>query len=1307
MSSNFVVSLAQDKFGYMWFGTNNGLNRYDGHSITTFWHDPADSSSLAWNWVESLLVDHEGNLWVGTHGGGLDLFDYDTESFIHYRHDSEDLLSLSNDVITKLYEDSKQRLWVGTAYGGLNRFDRQTGSFKHYRRQKDKPQSLSDDNVRRIYEDRNGTLWVGTGGPQASRLGGLNRFDETTETFTRYFSDPQNEQTLMDDRVWGLYEDKTGVFWVGSWGDGLHQMDREQETFVRLRNGPGNPAQLSSPYLRRSDPTDPGFGAGITRIYQDRSDVLWIAAVYGGVDRFDLKTGERAHYEADRNIPNSVGLNWPWSIYEDRQNIIWLASAGNGVYKVLPGEFKHYQHSSIELNVQVVFEDQKKTIWVGTDKGLFQVDQKERALTPVSRQSKIPDRLARTSIQAVAGDRKGNLWFGTTDGLYRLETLTGRIKRYQSQLNVSHSLSHDWIVALAGSSKEGEALWIVSKDNTLHRYEADTDRFIRYSFLDSMTADWQSRHAIVALSRDTKGKLWMGMDAGGAFRWDPAAETLEYFPDVFSWAFTYHEDRKGRFWIGSRLSGIMQFDPEKGVVVQKITEKEGLASGRINGILEDQSGFLWLSAQDGYLSRFDPETGAIKNFDSKDGLKKNSFLPGSFYKRQNGDFLFGGSNGLTAFDPEAFAANPFPPEIAINHLKINGKTEIVAEKGSIELSHGENNLTFVFAALHYIRPDENQVLTKLENYDREWQDAEGRREIRYTNLDPGVYTFKVKAASSDDVWTEKEAALRILIHPPWWETWQAYLFYFLAVGLALYTAYRYQKRRWLLQASLQIEKTESKRLKELDEFKSRFYTNITHEFRTPLTVIQGLADQIGENPRWKTQEFAGLIKKNSQKLLQLINQMLDLSKLEAGKLESEYIQGDVVKYLGYLTESFHSLAFSRKIAIAFFSPVDKLLMDYDPEKLRQIIDNLVSNALKFTPEYGKVTISARAIGEKNGQKCLEINVRDTGKGIPKEKLPFIFDRFYQADNSSVRQGEGTGLGLALVKELLDLMGGSIRAESEMGKGTNFSLRLPIRNEAKLEAIESRSPLTLRSRESIISKLENSLPIGKKGEAPVVLLVEDNTDVVYYLRNCLEDQYQLLEANNGQTGIDKAFENIPDLVISDVMMPEMDGFELCRALKTDERTSHIPIILLTAKVTQSDKMEGLAHGADVYLSKPFQKEELLLRLENLLELRRKIQEKYRDGQSNTNQQTDPFLQKVFDIIETRLDDPDFSVLRLSRALGMSRVQVHRKLKALTGLSTTQYIRNIRMQKAYDLLKTSELTLRPVFQEHKMDNQLFTV
>lgn len=500
----------------------------------------------------------------------------------------------------------------------------------------------------------------------------------------------------------------------------------------------------------------------------------------------------------------------------------------------------------------------------------------------------------------------------------------------------------------------------------------------------------------------------------------------------------------------------------------------------------------------------------------------------------------------------------------------------------------------------------------------------------------------------------------------------------------------------LRQGQLADELAErNKQLQELDELKSRFFTNIAHELRTPLTIISGMANQMQENPEQWSDKGLKMILRNSDSLLNLVNQILDLRKLESGNLQLQLVQGDIIQYLNYIIESFQSLAESKDIQLHFLADEAKLLMDYDPEKFMRIVSNLLSNAIKYTPGGGNVYVQ---ISQNDDQ--LQIKVKDTGIGIPADKLPNIFDRFYQVDDSATRQGEGTGIGLALTKELVKLMAGDIQVQSVPERGSTFTVTLPIRQEAQLEMeivteAQSFAPPTLE-RSDVISHLEVS-----DSELPSLLIVEDNPDVVEYLRVCLEGLYHLEVANDGQTGIDKALEMVPDIIISDVMMPEKDGFELCQTLKTDERTSHIPIILLTAKADDESRISGLQRGADAYLPKPFNKQELIIRLEKLLELRKLLQERYGGmdfvTKNSTTPQEDEFILKVRKAVEDNLDDEDFGVMQLCRAVNLSRAQLHNKIKALTGRSTSNYIRTIRLHHARELLHNPNLNISQVAYE----------
>ena len=737
-------------------------------------------------------------------------------------------------------------------------------------------------------------------------------------------------------------------------------------------------------------------------------------------------------------------------------------------------------------------------------------------------------------------------------------------------------------------------------------------------------------------------------------------------------------------------------------------QRDGMPNDVVYGILEDSQGRLWLSTNWG-LSCFDPMAEIFFNYDISDGLQDYEFNTAACYKNpRTGEMLFGGVNGFNVFHPDSIEQDTFLPPSVISSLTRfkEGKAQVnhfLSDKKTMEFSYGEKILTFEFAALSFRKTSKIRYKYQLKGFSDEWYDMGTKREVTFTNLSPGDYIFKVLSTNSDGLWNSKPTALNITILPPWYRTWVAYIIYATLFIWAVYAYYSFQKRRWQLQTQLQLEQAEAARLKELSIAKNRLYTNITHEFRTPLSIIGGMASQIKENPKKWLQEGMDMIMRNTDQLLQLVNQMLDLRKLESGVMQTNMVQGDVIIYLKYLVESFHSLAEAKNINLSFHSDMEQLFMDYDPDKLQQIVANLLSNALKFTKEGGKVSLGVMI--QHPDSKELLLKFTDSGIGIAKEKLTYIFDRFYQIDNSDSRKAEGTGIGLALTKELVKLMGGEITVESAVGKGSEFTIALPINNLAPLVKQQPISPII----DAVPVFEETKVTFAKKNNLPLVLIIEDNADVVQYLKACLATDYQMAVATNGRKGVEMAIESIPDLIISDVMMPEMDGFEVCQNLKVDERTSHVPIILLTAKADVESKLKGLERGADAYLAKPFHKKELLVRVKKLLELRQKLQQHYRSlafsqsvdvsakKEGHIKASENEFVQKVRDIIEAHLEDTEFDMPHLCREVGMSRSQLHRKLTALTDLSPTRFIRHVRLAKAKSLLLETEETVAVVAYE----------
>ena len=802
-------------------------------------------------------------------------------------------------------------------------------------------------------------------------------------------------------------------------------------------------------------------------------------------------------------------------------------------------------------------------------------------------------------------------------------------------------------------------------------------------------------------------------------------------------------------WVGTKGSGLHRLDTRTKTFTYLNTQN-GLPNDVIYGMLNDDEGNLWMSSNKGII-QYDPSNGKIRNFTKADGMQSDEFNTWAYFKSPTGEMLFGGINGLNVFHPNDLKENPVVPKVwitglIVNNEKINvkdstGVLQLAIEYTSeITLPFSKNSIALEFAALEFSTPLKNRFRYFLEGAEEPWVHEDIDNKAQYLNLSPGSYTFKVKAANGDGVWNEQPTELKITILSPWYRSGWAYFVYALLMGIGIWQFQKFRENRLRLKLQVAQEQKEAARLKELDEFKSRLYTNITHEFRTPLTIISGMTEQIRKAPSQWLEKGTDMIKQNTQSLLNLVNQILELRKLDAKELRVNMVHGDIVQYLRYLTETYQSYAKGKNLELHFLSAQPSIMMDYDSDKILRIISNLLSNAIKYTPAGGNIYFHIDKKTE-NENLMLQLRVEDTGIGIPESELPFVFDRFYQVTDSMIRKGElarpngggpdrlrgsgGTGIGLALTQELVKLLKGKISVTSHVGvglpgekTGTTFLVQLPITKESEIQVGDTQTPpfpkeehlptdhtrpLTLTNDSAFTSSEIESETI-KNSSLPTLLIIEDNPDVTQYLIACLQESYQLLTTQNGQEGIDRAIEQVPDLIISDVMMPVKNGYEVCATLKEDERTSHIPIILLTAKADLDSKISGLKKGADAYLTKPFESKELLAQLENLWLLRKKLQERYSQLPSTTFDSAgigtpleDQFIQKIKNIIHENIDDESFGIQHLCRALAMSRTQVHNKIKALTGKSTSLLIRSIRLQKAKELLETTDLTVSQIAYE----------
>ena len=1275
-----VEALFQDRRGFIWLGSPTELAKYDGHSFQTYRYvtiDPVSGTRKRHSiYVKSIAEDENGNLWVGCRFEGPNKpvffkFDRESEQLIPYFF--ADTVQIIKDDVNQILIDH-EAMWLHTH--PLIRIDLSALS----------SQQLAPDNL--PYE--------------AFRAGekGLKNFP--TGTFTKDERDHLWLPFLSGAYEW-LPEQDTFLFHSMA-----HCLEKWRvrtphpiECVISAKNGWYWAFLYQKGYLLHFNPEldsmelkmEPDY-IGNARLLQTTSGQLWLGSSVGrgGLNLFDPETGKMQIINVKLDGVNFFPLLHVLSLMEDFSGNIWIGSRYGPLLKFEP---QRNQFHWLRFNPQVknslshdcirgIDQTENGDYWISTyGGGLNQWKREENTFIHFRKhpgQGRSGPTRDYLSGLTIAADDK--VWFGEGFSVGYYDPTTGNFKHYPGAG-----------VAISVLADREHRLWAAHWGGGLRQFDPAKDDFIYVGMPDPRDSNKLIHPPMTVTFQDSRGYLWMGSadpNMGGFYRYDPRKQKFRIFDLPLARSFC--EDRTGNIWVGSE-DGLHRYNPMTDEF-KRYGKEDGMPNTVVECLQEDHNGQIWIATDNG-LSRFDPKEQRFRNYFQSDGLPHNKFRRTS-YKNEKGELFFGGDFGLLYFHPDSLQDNRVPPKLSFTGIDLFGENVPIDENGilkkhisltkRLKFAHWQNDITIRFTALHYKNARKNQYRIWLENFNSDWRDVGNQRTVHYTNLDPGHYTFHVKAANSDGIWNEEGISLDIIIQPPWyWNAWMQLLYFLLAIGLVL-GVYRFQLNR-------RLSIVEANRLRELDEVKTNLYTNITHEFRTPLTVIQGISDQIQGHETEKT-----LIRRNSGQLLKLVNQMLDLARLDSGNMPLKMVQADIVPFILYLAESLQALARTKNIRLSTLSDLENLTMDFDPEKLQQIIVNLLSNAIKFTPEGGKVSLLLVENNE-NGIPYLYIKIRDTGPGIPEAQITKIFDRFYQIDDSTTRTSGGTGIGLALAKELAIKLGGDIQIESKVGKGTTLLVQLPISR----QAMPQQPQLSLNLTEEMPVKAvpeHTGDPAPVDNLLPIVLLIEDNPDVVVYIKSCLEKNYQVVTAGDGQIGIEKAKEQVPDLIICDVMMPRKNGYEVCKALKNDERTNHIPIVMLTAKANQKDKLAGLQVGADAFLTKPFDRSELLVRLEKLLALRRVLQSRYTmfkspdDAVSSSVHQQDAFVLKMYQVVEAGLNDPAFGIIDLQRAATLSHMQVYRKLKALTGRTPSQFIRSIRLQKGLELLKTTSLTVSEV-------------
>ena len=995
------------------------------------------------------------------------------------------------------------------------------------------------------------------------------------------------------------------------------------------------------------------------------------------------------------------------TVYVDRTGVVWLGTNGYGIRKYNPSNTR-FNHLLPGTSTRQLYTDLKGRCWVWVAVSL-------RVLNPDNGNYELPAAFPSWIEKAtwVLNPEPDIFWFHypiieKQTALVKINERTGEVRsfRYTCKPNPDSPLFID---------RNGN-IWFSSRNGQLAIFQPDTETFQYYSM-----SDWfderQENAAITAFYYEgTSDVVWAGTQYGllrlqrtsaGTFDHqvynfdpnDPHSISENYVLSICS-----RPGEANILWIGTKGGGVNQFDTTAGTF-KAITTKDGLPNNVAYGLLPDEEGNLWVTTNRG-LSKYQPEQGTFKNYTSADGLQSNEFNTSSYHRARDGRFLIGGINGVHVFHPKAVKLSSLPPKVYLTGLNINNMPwqEAIEDANTgkpielidhIQLRHHQDQLFFQFAALDYAASQNNRYRYQMVGLDDAPVDAGTRREVAYANLAPGQYTFQVWGANNEDTWSTEPATLNVTISPPWWATTWAYLMYLALVFTLFYAAYRFQVNRARLKTQLAYEQREAERLAALDRMKSNFFSNITHGFRTPLTLILEPARQLEAMLRGRNgQKWAELIISNSERMLQLVNQLLDINRLEEGLISVKLQQADLNQLLVSILKDYEGAAQDKAIKLELEITVRPHLkwVEMDTEKVSKIIHNLLSNALKFTPDNGEIKVSATGMPDRQKVK---ISVEDTGPGIAPEHHERIFDRFYQVDDSSTRSAGGTGIGLALCSELAQKLGGSIHLDSEPGKGSRFTLELPLYTALSGEKIAGSDSVAGET-------AEPSAPASAQ-QGTTILIVEDNKDLRDFLCSVLGEDFDLATAQDGVEGLQIATATQPDIIISDVMMPRLDGYAMTAQLKADIRTSHIPIVMLTAKSALKSRLTGLKTGADAYLSKPFYAEELMAQIHNLLEQRARLQQYFLGENEGAPPSPVPdleheFLQKAYAAIEDHLTDEQFSVEQLSSVLLLSRSQLHRKLKALTGQTASEFLRNYRLKKAMELLRQPGLSIGEI--SHKV-------
>ena len=1228
LPQGFVADMVQDECGFLWMTTKDVLCRYDGREFRVFRpQTDAGNGGFSFSEMRFLNKDSEGIFWITSEKASVLRFDPKTEHFTDVSTRLFDQSSLDTLQIQNCFTDRQQRLWIALNSHGVVQYDIKSGTKRWFRHDPLRPESLISDHTRQVIQDHDGNIWIAT-------RKGLERFEEKTGSFKH---DCPPHLLLPEPEVSNLFLEPSGALLIGT-----------------------------PRYITRYDP------------------------------RFKKSYAYRLPMDGETNWGYHFASDSKGRIYFDQRDRLFVFSAEKGPELL----FRFTEETGVAASLMI---DNSDVLWIGMDgSGIRKHDLRgNRFQTSPYQEGFLADmltlgfNLSKEDISAIAysnpymfrytNDQQGRVWITCgTSHFIRANEETRQIERITFPKSFSH------VISAIATDPDGR-IWVLYYTKELWYFDPKTSQWVKSDY----SVDQKSVLTIEQMVVDREA-FWMASQSRGLFRLDRKTREVTHYAYDSRQPASLNSDKifcmnadpnnPDLLWIGTSGAGLCLFNKRTGRS-RRLTTKEGLPNDVIYSAIPDAHGFLWIGTNKG-IARLNRKTFTVQLYSTEDGLLANEFNRFHFISLPSGRIVMGGVKGITSFFPDQLEEDTFQPVSRLTGLYINNE-QVLPRPGSflskeinyvdrLKLLYNQNFITLHFAAMQFNRPGKNRFRYQLEGVDANWVETSQPQAV-YTDLSPGRYVFLLNSSNTSGKWSNDVRRLEIVITPPWWRTWWAYLVYIATIVGMITFGFMVYINRLRLQQAVDLRQQEARQLRELDELKSGFFTNITHDLRTPLTLILSPMDKLVEETSGSHLHKRLIsVQKNARQLLNLINQLLDLSKIDSGALVLHPVRGDLGGFIVQTVELFREEAEKNGVNLVCEGTENTGDYLFDPVKLERVVLNLLINAMKYTPALGRISVSL------NQQDGITLRIADTGAGIAPEKVPYIFDRFFQAGDQTGAMwsgNEGTGIGLALVKELVVLQGGTIEVKSKVGEGTTFVLSFSFEKVTNFRAIS-------HATESVPDRIP-AIPGESEVYVPHILIAEDNAELSAFVEESLPQNYHISRVFDGREALEHALSDLPDLIVSDVMMPEMDGNEFCRRLKTDPRTNHIPVILLTARYSMESRMEGLENGADEYLTKPFNVEELKQRIHNRLETQRNFRKRVRDELSQPGSvspvPSNPFLGKVFASIEMHLDSSGFGVEQLAETMNMSRVHLHRKIKTLSGMTASDIVRNYRLKRSLEFLK----------------------